>query len=98
MVKVYAIVLVVGLLALLLMLLGGPLLEAASSRSRALSAFNATSGKSVVGALIGFGMGGMAAEFSRLDLSWQLSLALAITAGFLAVLWVRYSSAKADAR
>jgi hypothetical protein len=48
-------------------------------------------GKLVVGAVIGFGMGGMSAEFSPLDLSWQVSLLIAIGAAIVSGLWVRYS-------
>jgi hypothetical protein len=47
--------------------------------------------KEIVGATIGFGMGGMSAEFSPLELSWQLSLLIALGAAALSVFWVRYA-------
>jgi hypothetical protein len=45
-----------------------------------------------VGALIGFGMGGMSAEFSPIDLSWQVCLLIAAAAALLSVFWVRYAT------
>jgi hypothetical protein len=38
-------------------------------------------GRRVVAAMVGFGMGGMSAEFSPLGIPWPLAVALALLAG-----------------
>ena len=48
-------------------------------------------GKIVTGAAVGFGMGGISAEFAPLGFTWQVSLVIALAASFLSVLWVRYA-------
>lgn len=85
MVKVYAVVLAAGVVALItwvfLTYLGG------SGTSRRLpdpeQRFG-RAGRRVVGAMVGFGMAGMSAEFSPRDLSWVGALALALGGGALA--------------
>lgn len=42
------------------------------------------SGRRTVAGLVGFGMGGMSAEFSPRDISWPLALALAVVASAIA--------------
>jgi hypothetical protein len=37
-------------------------------------------------------MGGMAAEFSPLDISWPVALAIAVVGGFVGAFWVRYAT------
>ena len=92
MVTVYSVALVVGVLGLIVMLFSVSLVDDSDRELRGLRAFHTTSSKIGVGAFIGFGMGGMAAEFSPLELSWWVSLLLALLAAGLAVVWVRYAS------
>ena len=91
MIKVYSIALVLGFIALLVIILGGALAENLGREDRDPGVRIGPVGKMVVGAVIGFGMGGMSAEFSPLDLSWQVSLLIAIGAAIVSGLWVRYS-------
>lgn len=91
MVKVYAIVLAVGILGLLVMILGGALAENLGRSDRDPGVRFKTRGKMIVGTAVGFGMGGMSAEFSPLDISWEVSLVLAFVAAGLSALWVRYA-------
>jgi hypothetical protein len=52
----------------------------------------------VVGAAVGFGMGGMSAEFSPLDLSWPIALVISLVAAGLSMLWVRYAVGQTESR
>lgn len=96
MIKVYAITLAVGILGLITVIFGGALAENVGHPERDPGALLGTKGKMTVGALVGFGMGGMSAEFSPLDFTWQVSLVLAVLAAGLSALWVRYSVRQAE--
>jgi len=96
MVKVYAISLVVGIIGLLLVIMGGAFAENVGLSERDPGNVIGLLGKMGVGALVGFGMGGMSAEFSPLDISWQVSLLIAFGAAGLSILWVRYAVAQAE--
>lgn len=91
MVKVYAVVLGMGIVALLVMILGGAFAENVGHSDRDPGERYGPTGKMAVGAAIGFGMGGMSAEFSPLELSWPVALAIALVAAGLSVVWVRYT-------
>ena len=91
MIKVYAIILVLGIIGLLIYILGGALAENLGRGERGPDARFGLKGKLAVGAAVGFGMGGMSAEFSPLDFSWPVALAIAVAAAVLAVFWVRYA-------
>lgn len=91
MVKVYAVVLVIGIVGLLVVILGGAFAENIGREDKDPGERFGTAGKMMVGALVGFGMGGMSAEFSPLDLSWPVALVIAIVAALLASYWVRYA-------
>lgn len=92
MVKVYAISLVVGVVGLLIVILGGALSEnLGREEGDPGRRYDGMTAKTVIGALIGFGMGGLSAEFSPLDLVWPVALIIASAAGLLAVFWVRYA-------
>lgn len=91
MVKVYAVVLVIGIVGLLVVILGGAFAENIGREDKDPGERFGMAGKMTVGALVGFGMGGMSAEFSPLDLSWPVALLIAIVAAFLAAYWVRYA-------
>jgi hypothetical protein len=87
MVKVYAIVLSVGVGLLVVWILatnvGGnvPAWRGIDPEERF-----ATGGRRIVAGLVGFGLAGMSAEFSPFDLSWPMGLVLA-TVGGAAMAW-----------
>lgn len=87
MVKVYAVTLAAGVVALIgwifLTYLGG---SVAAWRRFDPEERYGRPGRMVVGALVGFGMAGMSAEFSPRDLSWPVALVLA-GAGAAAAAW-----------
>jgi hypothetical protein len=91
MVKVYAVALALGIVGLLVMILGGAFAENVGHPDRDPGERFGLTGKMVVGAAVGFGMGGMSAEFSPFDLSWPVALAIAVVAAGLSVFWVRYA-------
>ena len=91
MVMVYATALALGVVALLVVLLGGALAENLGREERDPGERWGVRGKSVVGALVGFGMGGLSAEFSPVDFPWGVSFAISAIAALLSVLWVRYA-------
>lgn len=98
MVKVYAITLAVGVVGLLVMILGGALAENLGRPERDPGVRFGTAGKTTVGVLVGFGMGGMSAEFSPLGLSWGVALIIAVVAAVLSAVWVRYAERDTAAR
>lgn len=91
MVKVYAVVLSLGIVGLLVMILGGAFAENLDRPDRDPNQRFGLRTKMAVGAAIGFGMGGMSAEFSPLDLSWPVALVIAMVAAGLSAFWVRYA-------
>jgi hypothetical protein len=95
MVKVYAISLVVGIIGLLVVIMGGAFAENVGHPERDPGELMGIRGKAAVGALVGFGMGGMSAEFSPLGFTWPVSLILAVLAAVLSAVWVRYAVARA---
>lgn len=96
MVKVYALVLAVGIVGLLVVLLGGAFATNVGRDDRDPGERFGLTGKMILGGMLGFGMGGMAAEFSPLDLGWPVALLIAVVAGAVAVAWVRYAVAQAQ--
>jgi hypothetical protein len=84
-VKVYAVTLAVGVVALIgwifLTYLGG---NVATARRFDPEARFGKPGRRIVGALVGFGMAGMSAEFSPRDISWPVALLLAGAGGAVA--------------
>ncbi|MEX1038520.1 MAG: hypothetical protein WDZ96_06675 [Acidimicrobiia bacterium] len=92
MVIVYALMLALGFVAVLVIVMGGALAENLKRDDRDPGARLGLRGRLGVGAVLGFGIGGMAAEFSPLDFSWPVALIIAIIAGFIGVLWVRYAT------
>lgn len=91
MVKVYSVALAVGLFGLLIVIVGGAFAESLGRPLRDPGSKLGPSGKTVIGALAGFGMGGLSAEFSPIDLTWQSALGVAVTAAVLSIVWVRFS-------
>lgn len=92
MVVVYALSLALGFVALIVIVMGGTLAENLGREERDPGERMGRTGHLLVGGVLGFGMGGMAAEFSPLDFSWPVALVAACVAAFLGVLWVRYAT------
>lgn len=93
MIKFYAVSLALGVLGLIIAIFGGALAENLSRSGLDPGERFGLMGKQIVGALAGFGMGGISAEYSPLDLPWQASLAIALVAAALSIYWVRYAVA-----
>lgn len=96
MIKVYAISLVLGIVGIIVAIFGGALAENLGRPDMDPGSRFGLTPKTTVGALAGFGMGGMSAEFSPLDFRWEVSLLVALIAALLAVVWVRYSVTRAE--
>jgi hypothetical protein len=96
MIKFYAVSLALGVLGLIMAIFGGALAENLGRPGWDPGERFGLRGKQVVGALAGFGMGGMSAEYSPLDLVWPASLAIALVAAGLSIYWVRYAVAQAE--
>lgn len=96
MVKVYAVSLVIGFVGLLLVIMGGVLAMNVGHPERDPGERIGLVGRSIIGALAGFGMGGLSAEFSPLDFTWQVSVLIALGAAGLSILWVRYAVARSE--
>lgn len=81
MIKVYAVVLVVGIVALLVWIfmtvLAGNLERSAIDPEARFG----VPGRRLVAVAVGFGMAGMSAEYSPLDIAWPLALVLAVIGG-----------------
>lgn len=92
MVKIYSILLIVGFLGILVMILGGTFLENLGHADKDPNKVFGTRGRLFLGGLLGFSMGGIAAEFSPLDFSWQAALAIAVGGALLGVVWVGYAN------
>lgn len=86
MVKVYAVVLIVGFLALVGWVMVKSFAENIERPSLDPEARFGVAGRRVVAAMVGFGMAGLSAEFSPRDISWPLALLLAV-AGAVAATW-----------
>lgn len=92
MVKVYAVLLVLGSVGILVVVMGGALAESLGRPDRDPNELLGTRGRLAVGAILGFSMGGMAAEFSPLDFSWQVSFLIAILGAGVGAVWVGYAT------
>lgn len=97
MVKVYAVALALGVVALLVVLFGGALAENLGRAERDPGEWLGVNGKSAIGGIIGFGMGGLSAEFSPLDFGWPVALAISAAAALISVIWVRYAVGQSEA-
>ena len=86
MVKIYAVLLVLGVVALLGWIMARAFSVNIERPSMDPESRFGVPGRRVVAALVGFGMGGMSAEFSPRDLSWPVALVLALI-GAAAAAW-----------
>ena len=92
MVVVYSVMLALGFAALVVIVMGGTLAENLNREDRDPGSRIGQRGRLLVGAVLGFGIGGMSAEFSPLDISWPVALAIAMVAGSVGAFWVRYAT------
>jgi hypothetical protein len=92
MVVVYSVMLALGFAALVVIVMGGTLAENLNREDRDPGARIGQRGRLLAGAVLGFGIGGMSAEFSPLDISWPVALAIAMVAGSVGAFWVRYAT------
>ncbi|MEX1005070.1 MAG: hypothetical protein WD156_06860 [Acidimicrobiia bacterium] len=81
MIKVYAIVLAVGVVLLIAWILMTVLAGNLDRPSIDPEARFGLAGRRVVAGSVGFGMAGMSAEYSPLGISWPLALVLAVAGG-----------------
>lgn len=96
MVKVYAVILSIGVIGLLVMILGEGLAENLDRADDAPSRRWGRTGRMLVAGAVGFGMGGMSAEFSPLGFSWPLALGIATFAAVAAGAWAGSSLSGGD--
>lgn len=94
MVKVYAVSLVLGFLGLVIAIFGAALAESLGRPGLDVGDRFGRVSKLAVGALAGFGMGGMSAEFSPLELGTGVSLLIAVAAAGIGFLWVSYAASE----
>ncbi len=87
MVKVYAIVLIIGVVALIAWIYLHSHAQNESKPALDPEARFGIPGRRVVAGLVGFGMAGMSAEFSPRNISWPAALFLALLGAAAAVWW-----------
>lgn len=98
MVKVYATALSIGFLAMIVVIMGGAFADNVRREDRDPNGRLGSNGRTALGALLGFGIGGMAAEFSPLDFDWPVALVIAVIASGMGAAWVRYAARAAGGR
>jgi hypothetical protein len=92
MVFVYSVMLALGFVAIVVIVMGGTIAENLKREDRDPGVRIGPGGRLLVGGFLGFGMGGMAAEFSPLDISWPIALVIAVVGGLVGAFWVRYAT------
>ena len=92
MVKFYSIALALGAIGLVVLILGGALAENVNREESDPGRRIGKGGRTAIGALVGFGMAGLSAEFSTLDLTWQVALLIAVVGAAAGALWAWYAS------
>lgn len=91
MVKFYSIALALGVLGLLVVILGGTFAGNVDRPERDPGKLMGGAGRALIGALVGFGMAGLSAEFSTFDLTWQMALLVAIVGAGAGAGWAWYA-------
>ena len=86
MVKIYAVSLVVGILALVIWVMAKAFSENIDRPSFDPELRFGLAGRRIVAAMVGLGMAGLSAEFSPREIPWPLALLLAL-AGATAAAW-----------
>jgi glucose uptake protein GlcU len=92
MVKFYSIALALGVIGLVVVILGGAFAENVDREERDPGRQIGRGGRAAIGALVGFGMAGLSAEFSTLDLTWQIALLVAAVGAVAGAFWAWYAS------
>jgi hypothetical protein len=92
MVKFYSVALVLGVIGLIVLILGGTFAENVGREDRDPGRRIGRRGRTAIGGLVGFGMAGISAEFSTLDLDWPVTLGVALLGAAAGALWTWYSS------
>ncbi len=96
MIKVYAITLAISVIGLIVLIIGSALSSNTDGKVRDPGDSIGGRGKVIFGAVLGFSMAGMAAEYSPLDLSWQVALLIALLGLVSGAFWTRYAIRQAD--
>lgn len=78
MVRIYAVVLVLGLTALVVWILAHTVFSGSTREGLDPEERFGVAGRRVVAGLVGFSMAGLSAEFSPRDISWPVALILAV--------------------
>lgn len=84
MIKIYAVILVVGIVALVTWIFMTVLAGNLQRPTVDPEARFGVPGRRLVAIAVGFGMAGMSAEYSPLDIGWPLALVLAVAGGGVA--------------
>jgi len=92
MVKVYSVVLAIGVVGLLVVILGGAFAENLGRTEHDPGRRIGGAGRAAIGGLVGFGMAGLSAEFSTFDLSWSMALLVAVVGAGAGAVWAWYAS------
>ena len=95
MIVVYSVALGLGLVALTCLVILGVLASGMGRERLDLNQRLGPGGRMALAGALGFGMGGMAAEFSPLGLAWQVSLVLAVVGAVASIAWIRYLESRA---
>jgi hypothetical protein len=96
MLPVYASTLVIGVLGLIYLIFGGTLAENLGRDERDPSLRWGALGRMVIGALVGFGMAGLSAEFAPLDFGPGAVFGLALIGAVAGALWARFAPQTGD--
>jgi hypothetical protein len=95
MIVVYSVALGLGLAVLVgWILVGG--FAAGRNDERRRRSLDTPGLKMIIGGVLGFGMGGVGAEFAPIDFAWPVILLIASGAAVASVLWVRYATKTVD--
>ncbi len=87
MVKIYAVVLILGVIALIAWIYFHAHSENESKPGLDPERRYGLSGRRLVAGLVGFGMAGMSAEFSPRDIPWPTALVLALIGAAASIWW-----------
>ena len=96
MIKVYAVVLALCFIRLVVVIFGTALSSATDGKVADPSKRLGDLGQIALGSATGFAVAGLAAEFSPLDLSWQVALLVALGGLALGALWTLYAVRQAE--